>query len=55
MTEKVFSLVLGLLGLLLLWASETPLDPFGGEPLAMIGAGTLVMSGYLLGLSARRR
>jgi hypothetical protein len=55
MTEKVISLVLGVLGLLLLWASQTPLDPFGGEPLSMIGAGTLVMSGYLLGLSARRR
>jgi hypothetical protein len=27
MMEKVLSLVLGLLGLFVLWASETPLDP----------------------------
>jgi hypothetical protein len=55
MIDKAFSLVLGLMGLLVLWASQTPLDPFGGEPLTMIGAGSLVMSGYFLGLSARRR
>ena len=55
MTDKVFSLVLGLMGLLVMWASQTPLDPFRGEPLTMIGAGSLVLSGYFLGLSARRR
>jgi hypothetical protein len=55
MIDNAFSLVLGLMGLLVLWASQTPLDPFRGEPLTMVGAGSLVMSGYFLGLSARRR
>jgi hypothetical protein len=55
MTEKIFSLVLGLMGLPVLWASQTPLDPFKGEPLTMIGTGSLVLSGYFLGLSARHR
>ena len=55
MMDKAISLVLGLMGLLVLWASQTPLDPFRGEPLTVIVAGTLVMSGYFMGLSARRR
>ena len=55
MMDKAISLVLRLMGLLVLWASQTPLDPFRGEPLTVIGAGTLVMSGYFMGLSARRR
>jgi hypothetical protein len=55
MMDKAISLVLGLMGLLVLWAPQTPLDPFRGKPLTMIGAGTLVMSGYFMGLSARRR
>jgi hypothetical protein len=59
MTEKIFSIVLGLMGLLVLWASQTPLDPFKGEPKGeprtMIGTGSLVLSGYFLGLSARHR
>jgi hypothetical protein len=55
MTEKIFTMVLGLMGLLVLWASQTPLDPFKGEPLTMIGTGSLVLSGYFLGLSARHR
>lgn len=54
MVEKVLSVVLGLLGLFVLWASGSPLDPFGGEPLTMVGVESLVSSGYLLGLSARR-